>query len=269
MEIVGLKNITDRLNTYSLDTLPRSIILVGKEGSGKHVVSQYISKHFNLPLLDISEVLSEELIANIYREAALKLYLIDLRKIAEKEQNILLKLFEEPPSAAFIVLLANNSFNILPTILNRGHLIALPAYDRMILDNYAKSREVNIDQKYLSTVVETPGDVEKLYTNNISLSAIRELTDKIIDKVSIASFANTLSIADKLNYKDEYDKIDLAFFLKMLAVTSYQQLAENNKTAYIVFKLTADTIRKLADPRVNKRIAILNMLGNLWKEVHE
>ena len=90
-EIVGLNSILDKIDTYSLDTLPHSIILLGKEGSGKHVISKYIGSRFNLDVLDISENLSEELIYNIYRYPSPRLYLVDLRLITEKDQNILLK----------------------------------------------------------------------------------------------------------------------------------------------------------------------------------
>ena len=88
-KIIGIIKI---INNYNIDNLPHSIILCGKEGCGKHILGQYISDKFNLNVLDITDNLSEELINNIYRNSTPRLYQVDLRKITEKDQNILLKL---------------------------------------------------------------------------------------------------------------------------------------------------------------------------------
>ena len=102
--MVGLESVVNIINSYTLDTLPHSILLNGKEGSGKHVLSDYISDKFNLNLLDITDDLSEDLINNIYRNSSPRLYQIDLRKIPEKDQNILFDIFEildRPRNALF------------------------------------------------------------------------------------------------------------------------------------------------------------------------
>ena len=82
-KIFGLDYLTSKFDSYTLDTLPHSILIIGKEGSGKHVISKYLSDKFNLNLLDISDNLSDELIDNIYRDVSPRFYLVDLRKITE------------------------------------------------------------------------------------------------------------------------------------------------------------------------------------------
>lgn len=269
MKIFGLDYLTDKIDTYTIDTLPHSIILVGKEGSGKHVISDYISEKLQLPLLDISEELSEELISNIYCNPLPRLYRVDLRKIVEKDQNILLKLFEEPAQNAFIILLADNTFNVLPTILNRGILFTIKNYSAETLKEYAGEKKVDIDTHYLGNVVETPGDIQKIYSYNVSLDDIKELTNKIINKLNVASFANTLTIVDKLNFKDEYDKIDVDFFLKMLRVESSSAYKDGNKNALQIFSIINKTLYKMIDTRLNKKILISNMLCEMWVGVRK
>lgn len=268
-EIIGLDYLLNKIDSYTLDTLPHSIILVGKEGSGKHVVSNYISNKFNLGLLDISEDLSEELIYNIYRNSSPRLYMVDLRNITDKEQNILLKLFEEPSSNTFVILLANTLFSILPTILNRGYVINIDKYNKQDLIKYGENHNIKVDSKYIGSVVETPGDIQKIYSYNIDLTKIEDLTDKIINKLDIASYANTLTIVDKLNFKDEYDKIDVGFFLKTLYYNSVKSYTEGNNKVFKLIEVIIKNMRKLNDTRLNKKILISHMLSEMWLEVRK
>jgi DNA polymerase III delta prime subunit len=270
MSIIGLQYITDKIDSYTLDTFPHSIILVGKEGCGKHVISNYIADKFKCELIDITYNLSDELISNMYRTPLTTFYLVDLRKITEKDQNILLKVFEEPSSNIFIILLSNNTLNILPTVLNRGYILNIGSYKLEDLLEYAQYRnlKLDIDNYIFKYIIETPGDIEKILNYNISLKCIKELTDKIINKLSIASFSNTLTIVNKLNFKDEYDKIDVDFFLKMLYVSSSESyITENNIKSLSIFKSVKETLCKLVDSRLNKKILISNMLANMWRGV--
>ena len=268
-EIVGLDYLLDKVDSYTLDTLPHSIILVGKEGCGKHVISKYISSRFNLGLLDITDNLSEELIYNIYRNPSPRLYMVDLRKITDKDQNILLKLFEEPSSNTFVILLANTLFSILPTILNRGYLINVDKYRKEDLIRYANNHNIKLDETYFENVVETPGDVLKVDTLNINIKDIEDLTDKIINKLDIASYSNTLTVVDKLNFKDEYDKIDVDFFLKVLYYNSVKSYELGNNKVIKIIDIVSDTLRKMIDTRLNKKILISHMLSEMWLEVRK
>lgn len=265
-KIFGLNYLTSKLDDYTLDTLPHSILIIGKEGSGKHVIANYLGDKFKLNLLDISDDLSDELIDNIYRDVSPRFYLVDLRKITEKEQNILLKLFEEPSANAYIILLANSTFSVLPTILNRGQIFNINIYDKATLMEFAKEKNVKVDVRYFGNVIETPGDIKKLYSSNVSMDTITDLTDKIINKINVASYANTLTIVNKLNFKDEYDKIDVDFFLKTLYYNSAEECIKGNDKAYTIYSNVGETLRKLTDTRLNKRILVTHMLSEIWLE---
>lgn len=267
MNIVGNKRLLMQLSEYSVDTLPRSIIIIGKEGSGKHTLSKYLADKFKIPLLDITENITEELVSNIYRDSLLKAYIIDLSFVVDKDQNRLLKLFEEPPSNAFIFLLATNTLNVIPTLLNRGFVLNIEPYKVIELQEFAESNKININQKYLGNIIETPGDILKVDSLNIKIDTIKELTDKILNKLTQASYPNTLTIIDKLNFKDEYDKIDVNFFLKMLYLESANSYLMGLNKSDIIFDIVSDTIRKLVDSRLNKKVLITHMLTLMWKGV--
>lgn len=268
-EIVGLDYLLEKIDGYTLDTLPHSMILVGKAGAGKHVVSEYIGSKFNLNILDITEELSEELIYNIYRNPLPRLYLVDLRKITDKEQNILLKLFEEPSDNAFVILLANNQFNILPTILNRGMIFTIINYSKKDLEDFCNANNLKIDLKYIGDVLETPGDLLKVDSLNVNMEDITVLVDKIIHKLNIASYANTMTIINKLNFKDEYDKIDVDFFLRLLYNNSVKEYLNGDVQVLKLINIISENIKKLKDNRLNKKLLVSHMLSQMWLEVRK
>lgn len=268
----GLGQLKDTISRYTLDSLPHSLIFLGKEGSGKHSLAEYLAKELDIKLLDVTDIIDDEYILNIYRCPTPYLYLVDLNKFGngDKKQNILLKLFEEPSSSAFIVLLSKNKSSILPTILNRGTIINIPVYTKEELKQFAKTANIDVDDTYLSTVLLTPGDIKKFYENNINSDAVSTLIDKIIDKLSVASYGNTLTIADKINYKDEYDKIDFDFFFRALLISLYNKyLNEKDEKMLNLYCIVNSTYEKISlDTRLNKQLIVRNLLSKMWKYVH-
>ena len=267
--IVGLKNILNEIN--SLNSLPNSFCLVGSEGSGKHTLTRYINnKFFNVDYLEITDTLNEETIDSIYRYPQKRLYIININEITEKEQNKLLKFLEEPFANIYICLLVNNELSLLSTIRNRVSIFKLDYYTFDELATITKNNSIDIDVSYYGKCIFTPGDVLRVKTNNIDLKTIDELTDKIVDKLSIASFPNTLSIIDKLNFKDEYDKLDVDFVLSILYhkytwkyINNYNE--QTVKLATIVSKYKTHL---LTDSRLDKKKQITSMLIELWETEH-
>ena len=138
-----------------------------------------------------------------------------------------------------------------------------------VLKSFKEEKNIIIKEDYLGDIIETPGDIMKIYSNNINLEAIEELSNKIINKLNIASYPNTLSIVDKINYKDEYDKIDFNFFLKVLRCNCLDSYIRGNDVGIKLFQIVNKNIIKLNDLRINKKILITNMLTEMWLEVRK
>ena len=269
--IVGLTEVLEEIN--SLKSLPNSFCLVGSEGSGKHTLAKYINnKFFDVEYLDITDTLNEETIDSIYRYPQKRLYIIDINKLTEKDQNKLLKFLEEPFANIYICLLANSELSLLSTIRNRVSIFKLDYYTFDELDIIAKNNNINIDSFYYGKCIFTPGDVLKVKTNNIDLKAIDELTDKIVNKLSVASFPNTLSIIDKLNFKGEYDKLDVDFVLSLLYNKYIWKYINNPECNGYIVKLAIAVSRckthLLTDPRLDKKKQVTSMLIELWEIEH-
>ena len=53
--IVGQEELLNKINTYTLDNFPHSLILVGAKGSGKNLICDYIANHLNIEIIDITK----------------------------------------------------------------------------------------------------------------------------------------------------------------------------------------------------------------------
>lgn len=261
--IVGQKHLLNKLDKYDINTFPHSVIILGEEGSGKKKIARHISENVvKLPLLDITDNISDEYIDMIYRNPNPSIYLINMSKMMEKEQNILLKFIEEPLKNAFIILLVQNRNNLLNTIANRCVVFEMDPYTKEELSEFVTSEE---DKDLILSVLRTPGKI--LNTNLSNIRAIYDLCDKMVDKMNIANFSNTLTIANKINYKDEYNKFDLAVFFDMLVYVLYNKyLTEKNQKIYNMYQLTVEARKRLIDKRLNKEVFVQNFLTKLWKE---
>ena len=262
MSILGQEKLIEKLNSYTLDTFPKSSLFIGDKGSGKHLLVNYIRDNIlKLPLLDITDIISNEVIDQIYRNPNPSIYLINLSDITEKSQNVLLKFIEEPLSNAYIILICENKLNVLNTILNRCMLFEMQFYSKEVLGTFITESE---NKDLILNIVKTPGDILNLNFNNIE--ELFDLCDKIANKMHLANILNSLSISEKINYKDEYNKFDLNLFLNCLSyiLTSYYKDSLNPRYLNMYIILNKER-KKLIDKRLNKKLFIESLIIKLWK----
>lgn len=265
--MIGQINLLNKLNTYNVDTFPRSVILMGEKGSGKHELVRYINSNIiKFPLYDITDTISDEYLDKIYRNPNPALYLIDMSTMTEKAQNILLKFIEEPLSTAFIILLCESRNSVLNTVLNRCLVFELDSYSIDELAQFtAHPEDISNDYKELIIdVLRTPGKVKSVDFDK--LIDLNQLCNNMVKKMVTASFANTLTIVNKINYKDEYNKFDINLFFDMLAYRYYKEyLLNGNNKCYENYLYTIESRKKLSDKRLNKELFMVNFITKLWK----
>ena len=259
--MIGQKNLLSKLDAYSIDSFPRTVLIVGEAGSGKHLVVDYIKNNIiKLPLIDMTGTISDEYLDNVYRNPNPSIYLIDFSSITEKAQNTILKFTEEPPNNAFIILICEHRSLVLNTILNRCIVFDMDKYTDSELQQFVAD---GIDSEVILKVIRTPGKL--IHTNLKVFEEAVLLCDKIINKISIASYPNTLSIAGKVNYKDEYDKIDVEMLLDLLCFSMVEAYKHSNDIKILkMYEITRDHRKSLLDKRVNKQLLFENYLSQLW-----
>lgn len=228
------------------NSLPKVFMLVGEEGCGKHTFVRELAKKFNLPVADLKlDENLEENIIEIQQRPTRGLYEIDLKEFDFDAQNKILKFVEEPAKNVNVVLLAESDREVLETVRNRCLSYEFAKYSIQELKDITKTDY----EDYVYDILKTPGRVKKV--NIKSIEECKILCDLLLEKIKLASYANTISIIYRLNFTDEYDKIDPALFLGMLKRESY---LKGNLGFFDLLKDSA-----------HKKIDVVYVLSKLWE----
>lgn len=237
--IQGQEKICNLIDNSTLDSFPRSLMLVGPSGGGKHLICDYISKKFKLTMIDITDNLDLETIQTIYERVEPYLYIIQANNITVKEENTILKFLEEPLKNSFIVLLAETDMGILPTILNRCQIWHLQNYKKDFLKTFLKTED-----EFVLEIAQTPGQVKLL--SDDSFVEMVALADKIISKIASASVANTLTLSNKIAFKDERGKFPIKIFVDILLTRITSCWKESDDLRYVsAYTLTSELKKNL------------------------
>ena len=192
--MVGQKYLQNLLKDFTIDTFPQSLLLIGEKGCGRHTYCNLIKERLEntsrypiqLNALDITNNISLEFIEEINIRVEPYLYVIDISKISIREQNIILKLLEEPMQNTFLVIICESTSQVLPTVLNRCQ--------RWYFEDYTAEELMYFSQDTsLLEILHTPGKL--LEFKGTDIKAYKELIEKIFDKMSVASLPNALSIS--------------------------------------------------------------------------
>ena len=257
----------NKVDSYNnLSEFPHTLLLLGDTGSGRHTVGNYIVKKFNVPYIDLTNVLntsnteqfSNFVFTNMISSTVPKMYFIDFDKIysnKELKQNNILKLLEEPQSNIFIVMFAVNNNSVLGTIYNRCQVWKLPTYTKTDLFEFTKDTLV-LD------VANTPGQVIKL--NNIDIKALSEYAKLVIDKAASSNFSNVLTIPDHIAFIQEPDKDDVDLFIRFLLYYAKQAvLSKYNRRNYYIFECTRKLFNTYYSVSVDAKMLFHNYLTKL------
>lgn len=253
--MIGQQKLKSKIDSYTLSTLPHSILLTGERGSEQDEICAYIAERFNLPMYDITDLISEEYINEIYSMPSFGLYIINsdnfLSSNSENKQNILLKFFEEPNPYMYIVFICSNKYNLLETIQTRSYELHTDLYSRSQLEPLC------IGNKELQLrLAGTPGLIEEL--NHVDLEGLKLLCENMVTKIQKANYQNTLTISNKINFKDEYDKYPLWAFIRMLELV---MLEHRSNFYWLVEKFS-----KKYELLLSKKDYVDNLLTELWLE---
>ena len=259
--MIGQKILNEKLNNVTLNTLPTPLILIGDKGCGKHLFTSMIGEKLNINIIDITDNLNLEFISQIYVEVNPYIYLINMDNVTLREQNIILKLLEEPPIRSFIILVSTNIHNIINTVQNRCQKWYFENYTEDDLKQF-KNNDNNIGINLDLTT--TPGQVIEL--NNIDIQPIEELANKIIDKISGAAIFNILTIPDKIAFKNEKDKINLDIFKKYLLYCVKTRISTSWEEKYLkYYNIIKEYINNSYTPKVDQKLLLDNLLINLYE----
>ena len=254
--MIGQNKIIKQINDSSLDTFPRSLILLGEKGSGRHSLCDIISTHLNIAISDISDSISFEYLMELTLRPNPSIYTIEASKISVKKQNAILKLLEEPLKNTYIIIICETSSQLLDTIINRCQTWVMQKYSKDELKLFTNN-------EYILDIAHTPGQIQELEIQDID--SINKLCDTIIDRLSGANYANILTIADKIDFDNEdKSKFSLSCFISILNNKLLQKVINDGDIKYTkAFMLTNQLENECNIPKINKRYLFDSYLTNL------
>jgi DNA polymerase III delta prime subunit len=246
-----------------MEYLPKTLMFLGPAGCGKHTIAKYTAEKFGLDFVEIEESISAQDLEDYMHKTIDTLYLINLNKFTEKQQNFFLKAVEEPTKATYFVLIANSEAGILNTILNRSIKYHLEPYTKEQIEQITNTTVNDLAFK----IFQTPGKLLNLTEQ--SFNDVMGLANTVVHSINRASYPNALVVSTKINYKDLYNKIDFDLFFDAVEYIALEDYV-NNKTeqSLTVFKTTNQFKQYATQQNLIKEILMINYLTTLWEAVH-
>lgn len=261
--MIGQEKLLKQFMTFDINTMPHSILLLGDEGCGKHLLVNTLAAKLNVSVIDITDNINLDNLTELSLSTCIKIATINCNNTTIREQNILLKTLEETMPCIYFVLISTTKNIILDTIINRCVVYEFEAYTQEELIRFIETRDALQDKEIILDICSTPGQIEKLNKN--SIKDLENICTLIIDKLSKASLNSTLSILDKINFKEDYDKYDPKTFLRYLRKRYFEEYKNNNK-CYANYEIVNKALNKLIlDARLNAQHLMTQTLLALWK----
>lgn len=264
--MIGQQKLLAMLDSYTIQNLPKALLLVGPSGCGKHTVAKYIAEKFGFDFVEIDNNVSADTLLDYTHKTINTLYLIDLNEFEEKRQNQFLKFIEEPSKTVYVVLISNSDVGILNTIKNRCLRLYFEKYTKEELQAITHESGLTYDIAY--EVFQTPGKLCSL--TNTTFENLLALADKAVNKLHLATYGNTLLIATKLNFKNNFDKIDPEMFLETVEFLAFDAIKNKKEIPFLfdTFEITNKYKQSINKKAIIKETLILNYLTELWETTH-
>ena len=242
--MIGQSKLINLIDKHiSNSTMPRTVLLEGEWGCGKHTVAKYISDKLMMQLLDITDILNLETLEQITLSATPRVYLINCSSISVRDQNAILKFLEEPLKNSFILLLSENKSTLLNTVVNRCIVWSFEQYSIEELLSFA---EDGVIPKFANT----PGRV--IDFSKYPIDDMYAFSEKVLLQISKANYSNILTIPNRISFKDEEDGFPFDIFTYML-INASCELYGKGAIPFSVYEKTNEFYNDCKIAHTNKK----------------
>lgn len=225
--MIGQKEVLKQIDNLIEKGFPRFVVITGQKGQGKTELAKYISKKLGYPLVEFGIKIDEirEMIEMSYKQTEPIIYLIqNADKMSINAQNSLLKLVEEPPQQAFVIMELQQIENTLDTIKSRCQEIKMESYtEGDICDFLSDISDIELeDRKIISHTAQNKYQIDLLI--KYKPKEFFDYVDKVYNNIYKVQSANSFKIAEKLDLKDTGEGYDLEIFWNMYMNRTYEGL---------------------------------------------
>lgn len=261
--MIGQEKLLSILDTYTLETLPKTLLFIGEEGSGRKTIITRLANRLCLPVVMVDDNIDFETILEYQRSVIKRMYCIDIDNFTEKMQNQFLKFIEEPAENVYISIIAETENNVLETVLNRCIKFYIKPYSEVEL------RQVrDYPDSLIYEICRTPGKI--IAVDYRGIQDLYKFCTKLVQGVQKASYANLLSVSAKINYKEDWTKYDFYTFFDVLKKASLDEFFKTNSPqAFTIYTLTTKYTNKFAVIKPLRENFVLSFLSNMWLETRK
>lgn len=269
--MIGQEKILELVKTLvEKGTFPKFVMLQGARGWGKKQLTIEIAKIMGIDLVTFENKVDDlrECIKLAYEQTSPILYVMtngDTMSVAAK--NSILKLIEEPPANAYIILLVENEETILPTIRSRAFALKMDEYSQNDIKTYLTTKDNAFTQEEtekIITICNCPGEVNLLL--NSENADILELVDKLLDNIDKVTLSNLLKISKKFKTTDSSEGMDINLFLNCTQYHLFNRyLKSKDIRCYKAYIEIINARKAMRTNTTNKLYTLDNLLTEMWK----
>lgn len=269
--MIGQKKLLKMFENYiKINKVPKFMILTGSKGYGKKTLCKELATMMNVDIVMFGNKVDDlrECIDLAYQQTQPILYVLtDADTMSVAAKNSILKLIEEPPKNAYIVMLVDNQESILATILSRARVYSLDNYSYEEIKQFLNQKETAFTQTELEQVAnicDCPGMVESMLASENA--EMIPLVNKLLDNISQITLSNLLKITKKFKINESSEGMDIPLFINCLQHFLYRKFLDTGEIKY--YKFYAETINTKSALRsitTNKLYSIDNLLIKGWK----
>ena len=265
-EIIGQTKLVNKLLGYSFNSMPKTMLLIGESGAGKHFITKKFVEYLGVTLTEVTPQTTADQLVEYFQNPIQTVYTLNLSEIPEKQQHKYLKFIEEPSSNMRVILMAESEVGILPTILNRCVKFTFEDYTADQLKQLSWATQV--DNPIIYDICKTPGQLLNLAQID-NLGALKDFCINILRMAPSCEYGPFMGFNCGINYKDNFKKFDPDIFLNLLIKTAYDlYIAEGQDTVFDIYCYLIGRKQQLINKTLSKESFMLNTLDGLWRLVH-
>lgn len=247
--------------------LSRFIIIVGEEGCGKKTLGRWIAKQLDAPFIPYDNKTDSvrQVIDLAYKQTSPIFYCIEnYQSMNAAARNALLKVTEEPPNNAYIIMTTTTDADLIDTLKSRSYIIRMDSYLESEIREFCL--ENNLPEKLIK-YSSVPGDVIKF--NSIDYDKFEVFVENVWNNITKASMGNVLKLSSFFRIKesevDNYDpKLFInAFFSKIVDHIGAYKMSTIDLKHMVNCLTVLSTAKRALDRSYAKQAIIDNMLLTL------
>lgn len=174
--------------------------------------------------------------------------------MTKEAQNSLLKVLEEPPEYASIILIASNENKLLNTIRSRCIKINFNKLQEQDIIEYCTKNNINIEKSIISYAGGSIAKAIKIQNSKEEYQKVEEIIQKINEKDLIHILNNS-----EVLYKSKDNIFDLLDYINVLLIKT-KEIQKINCIKYV------EEAKKRLNSNSNYDMTIDLLLMNMFKE---